>query len=90
MQLGMVGLGRMGAGLVRRLMKDGHACVVTDRDPGAIRQMESEGAIGAGNLAELVKALAAPRAVWVMVPAGAPTEAVIAELAGLLSSRATW
>jgi len=85
MELGMVGLGRMGAGLVRRLMKDGHACVVTDRDAGAIRQMESEGARGATNLAALVKALAAPRAVWVMVPAGGPTEAVIAELAGLLA-----
>jgi 6-phosphogluconate dehydrogenase len=69
MQLGMVGLGRMGANLVRRLMRDGHDCVVYDVNPQAVVQLTSEGAVGAGSLDEFVAALAAPRAVWVMVPA---------------------
>jgi 6-phosphogluconate dehydrogenase len=69
MQLGMVGLGRMGANLVRRLMRDGHDCVVFDLDPAAVAELEREGAYGAGSLAELVGQLDGPRAVWVMVPA---------------------
>jgi len=69
MQLGMIGLGRMGANMVRRLMKDGHDCVVFDVDANAVSQLESEGATGSGSLAELVAGLDAPRAVWVMVPA---------------------
>ncbi len=84
MQLGMVGLGRMGAGLVRRLIQGGHQCVVTDRDGGAVKAMAGEGASGAATLEALVQTLAKPRAVWVMVPAGSITEAVINELAGLL------
>ncbi len=84
MQIGMVGLGRMGAGLVRRLLRDGHACVVTDRDPEAVRHMAAEGALGATTLEAMVRMLQPPRVVWVMVPAGAPTEAVIAECASLL------
>ncbi|MEZ5238732.1 MAG: decarboxylating 6-phosphogluconate dehydrogenase [Microthrixaceae bacterium] len=70
MQLGMVGLGRMGANLVRRLMRDGHSCVVYDVSSEAVDGLVAEGATGAGSLAELVEELEAPRAVWVMVPAG--------------------
>ena len=86
MQIGMMGLGRMGANIARRLMRHGHACVVYDRDPGPGRALAAEGAASASSLAELVQALAAPRAVWVMLPAGAATETAIAELAGLLAA----
>ncbi|MHB1504777.1 MAG: phosphogluconate dehydrogenase (NAD(+)-dependent, decarboxylating) [Acidimicrobiales bacterium] len=83
MQLGMVGLGRMGAGMVRRLAAAGHECVVFDNDPDAVKQL-SDVATGAGSLAELVGRLEAPRAVWMMVPA-AVVDAVIAELSPLLA-----
>ncbi len=83
MQLGMVGLGRMGAGMVRRLAAAGHECVVFDNDPDAVKQL-SDVATGAGSLAELVGHLEAPRAVWMMVPA-AVVDAVMAELAPLLA-----
>jgi 6-phosphogluconate dehydrogenase len=69
MQLGMVGLGRMGANLVRRLMRDGHDCVVFDVSAAAVEQLVSEGATGAASLDDFVAKLAAPRAAWVMVPA---------------------
>ncbi|HUQ63312.1 MAG TPA: decarboxylating 6-phosphogluconate dehydrogenase [Acidimicrobiales bacterium] len=69
MQLGMVGLGRMGANLVRRLMKDGHQCVVYDVNAGAVSQLEGEGATGASSLDEFVSKLSVPRAAWIMVPA---------------------
>ena len=69
MQLGMIGLGRMGANMVRRLMKDGHECVVFDVDPASVSQLESEGATGAPSLEDLVSKLEAPRSVWIMVPA---------------------
>ena len=69
MQLGMIGLGRMGANMVRRLMKDGHECVVFDVDPASVSQLESEGATGASSLEDLVSKLEAPRSVWIMVPA---------------------
>ena len=69
MELGMIGLGRMGANIVRRLMRDGHECVVYDRNPDAIAQLTGEGATGATSVADLVGRLRAPRAVWVMVPA---------------------
>jgi 6-phosphogluconate dehydrogenase len=85
LQLGMVGLGRMGANLVRRLMRDGHQCVVYDRDPAPGAALAGEGAILATSLADLVGKLAKPAAVWVMLPAGAATEAAVAELGGLLS-----
>jgi 6-phosphogluconate dehydrogenase len=84
MELGVVGLGRMGANISRRLMRDGHRCVAFDLDPAAVEQLTSEGAVGASSLEELVGALASPRVVWLMVPAGEPTEAVIRELAGHL------
>jgi 6-phosphogluconate dehydrogenase len=70
MQLGMVGLGRMGANLVRRLMADGHDCVVNDVAPAAVDALAAEGATPAHSLAELVDTLNAPRAVWLMIPAG--------------------
>ena len=69
MQIGMIGLGRMGANIVRRLMRDGHECVVYDVDAAAVAELELEGATGAGSLAELVGALEHPRVAWVMVPA---------------------
>ncbi|MGO9958023.1 MAG: phosphogluconate dehydrogenase (NAD(+)-dependent, decarboxylating) [Solirubrobacteraceae bacterium] len=70
MQLGMIGLGRMGSNLVRRLMRDGHRCVVYDVSAGAVAALAGEGATGAGSLAEFVAKLDKPRAIWVMVPAG--------------------
>jgi 6-phosphogluconate dehydrogenase len=70
LQLGMIGLGRMGANMVRRLMRDGHDCVVFDPDPAAVEALVAEGATGAGSAQELAGALRSPRAVWLMVPAG--------------------
>jgi 6-phosphogluconate dehydrogenase len=85
MQLGMVGLGRMGANIVRRLQRDGHECVVYDIDPDAVAALASEGSTGAESLADLVAKLTAPRHVWVMVPAGAITEAAVTELGSYLT-----
>jgi 6-phosphogluconate dehydrogenase len=85
MQLGIVGLGRMGANIARRLMRAGHACVVYDRDPEPGRRLQGEGAVAAGGLADLVAKLAAPRTVWIMLPAGDVTEKAIAEVSGLLA-----
>jgi 6-phosphogluconate dehydrogenase len=85
MQLGMVGLGRMGANMVRRVMGDGHECVVYNRSPDPVRALVDLGATGSESLADLVSKLAAPRHVWVMVPAGSATEATVQELGGLLS-----
>src|SRR5947199_67845 len=68
MQLGMVGLGRMGANLVRRLMRAGHECVVYDVSADAVRSLVDEGATGAASLEEFVQKLSVPRAAWVMVP----------------------
>ena len=86
MQLGMIGLGRMGANIVRRLMRDGHDCVVYDHDPKVVEQLVAEGATGAASLSELADKLQAPRAVWVMVPAGEITTGVIKDLAGILTA----
>jgi 6-phosphogluconate dehydrogenase len=69
MQLGMIGLGRMGGNMVRRLLRGGHQCVVYARSQGAVKELASVGASGSTSLADLVKQLAAPRAVWLMVPA---------------------
>jgi 6-phosphogluconate dehydrogenase len=84
MQLGMVGLGRMGAGLVRRLMGDGHRCVAYDVSADAVKAVEANGAVGADSLKDFVAKLEKPRAAWVMVPAGEITDKTIAELADVL------
>ncbi|HSW43840.1 MAG TPA: decarboxylating 6-phosphogluconate dehydrogenase [Patescibacteria group bacterium] len=85
MRIGFVGLGRMGGNMVRRLVRDGHQVVAFNRTPEKTREIMTEGAEGAFSLEELVSRLAAPRAVWIMVPAGEATEAAIAELSELLS-----
>jgi 6-phosphogluconate dehydrogenase len=84
MKLGMIGLGRMGANIVRRLVRDGHECVVYDVDPEAVAELAAEGALPAGSLEDLVGQLESSRVVWVMVPA-ALTERVVGEVASLLS-----
>ncbi len=83
MQLGMIGLGRMGANLVRRLMRDGHECVVYDVDADAVARLADEGAVGTGSLEAFVAKLTAPRAAWIMVPAAFVAETV-EQLAALL------
>jgi len=83
MQLGMIGLGRMGANMVRRLIKGGHQCVVFDRSPQLVKELAQEKAVGASSLADLVKKLQKPRAVWLMVPAGVVDQS-IADLVPLL------
>jgi 6-phosphogluconate dehydrogenase len=85
MQLGMIGLGRMGANIVRRLMRDGHECVVYDVGREAVAQLEGEGAVGSGSLDEFVEKLERPRVAWVMVPAGV-TGRVVDELAERLEA----
>ena len=84
MQLGMVGLGRMGAGLVRRLMADGHRCVAYDVSGDAVKAVEANGAVGADSLKDFAAKLQKPRAAWVMVPAGEITDKTIADLAEVL------
>ena len=86
MQLGMIGLGRMGANMTTRLLQGGHQVVVYDRSAEAVEQASEGGATGARSLADVVDKLETPRAVWVMVPSGEPTEETVQELAGLLSS----
>ncbi|WP_408649203.1 phosphogluconate dehydrogenase (NAD(+)-dependent, decarboxylating) [Streptomyces herbicida] len=84
MQLGMVGLGRMGANLVRRLMRDGHTCVVYDLNADAVSELEQEGATAASSLKDLVGKLDRPRNIWLMLPAGV-VQGTVDELAGLLA-----
>ena len=83
-ELGMVGLGRMGANMVRRLMKAGHRCVVYDVNPDTVKGLVSEGAEGADSLEDLASKLGAPRSVWVMVPAGEITEKTVTDVAAVL------
>ncbi len=85
MQLGMIGLGRMGGNMARRLMRGGHKCVVSDLNPGNVRQLVGEGAIGSASLDDFVSKLTAPRAAWLMVPAGNPTEQTVLALAQRMS-----
>ena len=87
MQVGVVGMGRMGANIARRLMRGGHACVVYDRDAEAVGKVVADGASAAKDLAGLVEKLEAPRIVWVMLPSGGPTEETIAALGELLANR---
>ncbi|MGB7589075.1 MAG: NAD(P)-binding domain-containing protein, partial [Solirubrobacterales bacterium] len=84
MELGIVGLGRMGANMARRLMRDGHRCVVYDVNSDAVATLAGEGAEGVASLQELASALNAPRSVWVMVPAGEITEKTIEDAAAVL------
>ncbi|HET8639656.1 MAG TPA: decarboxylating 6-phosphogluconate dehydrogenase [Solirubrobacterales bacterium] len=86
MELGIVGLGRMGANMARRLMRDGHRCVVYDVNPDAVTALAGEGAVGASSLQELASELEHPRAVWVMVPAGEITEQTIESVAAVLKA----
>ncbi|TAM92035.1 MAG: decarboxylating 6-phosphogluconate dehydrogenase [Jatrophihabitans sp.] len=83
MQLGMIGLGRMGANIIRRIMRDGHTAVAYDTNPDTVATLAAEGAVGANTLADFVAALARPRVAWVMIPAGI-TDAVIGQLADLM------
>ena len=85
MQLGMVGLGRMGANMTTRLVRGGHTVAVFDQNAKAVATAAADGALAAGSLVQLVAHLSAPRAVWVMVPSGDPTEATVTALGGLLS-----
>jgi 6-phosphogluconate dehydrogenase len=86
MQLGMIGLGRMGANIVRRLMRDGHTCVVYDVSDEAVAALVAEGATGANTLEEFVAALDVPRRAWIMVPAGEITEKTVGSLGALLDA----
>src|SRR5436190_15099461 len=84
MEMGMIGLGRMGANMTRRLTAAGHRIVVYDRDKAAVSAMAAEGAVGADSLEGVVSQLLAPRAVWIMVPSGDPVDQTIASLSGFL------
>ncbi len=86
MQLGMIGLGRMGANIVRRLMRDGHTCVVFDVSPDAVATLVAEGAVGSSSLEDFAAKLDTPRRAWVMVPAGEITESSVANLASVLEA----
>ncbi|MFZ5675318.1 MAG: phosphogluconate dehydrogenase (NAD(+)-dependent, decarboxylating) [Pseudomonadota bacterium] len=82
MDIGIIGLGRMGGNIARRLMKGGHKCVVLDRNPDAVKDVEKDGATSARDSADLLAKLSSPRAVWLMLPAGEITEKVLTEIAG--------
>jgi 6-phosphogluconate dehydrogenase len=86
MKIGMIGLGRMGANMTRRLIAHGHQCVVYDRNRSKVEDLLTAGALPAGELAELTRALEPPRVVWLMLPAGDPTEQTLGELTRLLDS----
>ena len=81
----MIGLGRMGANMVRRLLRNSHQCFVFDTNPKAVEELVADGAVGAASLKELVSKLEKPRAVWIMIPA-AITDKIVDELAGLLDA----
>src|SRR5437867_2430735 len=84
MELGMVGLGRMGGNMARRLLRGGHRCVAYDRDAKKVAELAGAGARGARSLADLAQALAKPRAVWIMLPAGEITEQAVLDLSKVL------
>jgi len=86
MQMGMVGLGRMGANMTRRLMRGGHSLVVSDLSADTVKQLAGEGAGGSASLEDLISKLTPPRAVWIMVPAGGPTEATVQKLAAKMQA----
>ena len=84
MDIGIIGLGRMGGNIAKRLMRGGHKCVVLDRNQDAVKDVEGAGAMAAKDSADMLKKLSSPRAVWLMLPAGAITEKVLAEVAALM------
>jgi len=86
MQLGMIGLGRMGGNMVRRLMRNGHQCSVFDLSPANVNALVKEGATGSDSMETFVKSLTKPRAAWVMVPAGTATDATVMKLASLMEA----
>ena len=86
MQIGMIGLGRMGGNMVRRLLQGGHECVVWDRDPSAVQGLAGEGALGAETLDDFIQRLNPPRTAWIMVPAGQPTEDMVRSLGERLAA----
>ena len=86
MQIGMIGLGKMGANMVARLQRDGHTCVVYDVNSAAVDALVKQGATGTHTLEEFAQALQTPRVAWVMVPAGDPTEQCILSLANLFQA----
>ena len=88
MRLGMIGLGRMGGNMVRRLLRDRHEIVAYNRTPEKTKEIATEGADAAFSIKELVSKLNPPRTVWIMVPAGDATESMVKEVAGLLTSGA--
>ena len=87
MQMGMVGLGRMGANMTRRLMRGGHQLFVSDLSADAVKGLAGEGATGSSSLEDLISKMKPPRAIWIMVPAGAATEATVQKLAQHLQAR---
>ena len=89
MQLGIVGLGRMGSAIARRLLRDGHRVVGYDRAPDVVTALQGDGGTGAASVEELVAALEPPRAIWLMLPAGPITESALVELAALLDAEDT-
>ena len=86
MQLGMIGLGKMGGNMVRRLMKGGHTCVVYDRNPAAVEELDHAGAKGAKDITDFLASLEKPRAVWIMLPSGPITEEMVETLSGSLEA----
>jgi 6-phosphogluconate dehydrogenase len=86
MDIGIIGLGRMGGNIARRLMEGGHKCVVLDRNPDAVKDVEKDGATPAKDAAGMLAKLSSPRAVWLMLPAGEITEKVLTEVAGLMQA----
>src|SRR5450432_2714292 len=86
MQLGMIGLGRMGANMARRLMRNGHKIVAYDRSADAVKQLAGEGATGADSTAAMIAAMPKPRHIWIMVPSGAATESCVVDLMGKMES----
>src|SRR3954447_26120462 len=86
MKLAMIGLGKMGGNMTERLMRNGHKVVAYDRDAGTVNKYKALGALGASDLGDVVAQLAAPRIVWIMVPAGKPTDDTIDALAKMMES----
>jgi 6-phosphogluconate dehydrogenase len=86
MQIGMIGLGRMGANMVRRLLRGGHECLVFDLNPENVAAVAAAGATATGSIEEMIERLATPRAIWIMVPAGEATQATVEKLGGLMAA----